>query len=67
MANDSAPQQNDSSLKADLNLYKQAADIAYQYAKGKATAETKEEKSPFDETTKDFQINEIRWKMISLV
>jgi uncharacterized protein YkwD len=54
MANDSAPQQNDSSLKADLNLYKQAADIAYRYAKGKATAETKEEESPFDETTKDF-------------
>lgn len=44
---DSAAAQDDSGLQSDLNRYKQAAEIAYRYAKTKAEDQQSKEESPF--------------------
>jgi hypothetical protein len=49
---DSADNKSDSGLSFDLNRYKQAAELAYRYARTKADEQTKKENSPFDGETK---------------
>ncbi len=45
---DSAALQDNSGLQSDLNRYKQAAEIAYRYAKTKAEDQQSKEESPFE-------------------
>lgn len=56
----SAVQQNDSGLQTDLSRYKQAAELAYRYAKDRADKQQPEEKessSPFEEEKKETSNN----------
>ena len=45
----SAAVNNKSAIQSDLNRYKQAAEVAYQYVKNREEKPVKEEQSPFDE------------------
>lgn len=45
----SAAVNNESGLQSDLNRYKQAAEMAYQYVKNREEKPVKEEQSSFDE------------------
>ncbi len=49
---DSAAQQNQSSIESDLSRYKQAAELAYRYARNQADEKKVKEESPFDEEDK---------------
>jgi hypothetical protein len=49
---DSAAQQNQSGIKSDLDRYKQAAELAYRYAKTQADEQQVKEESPFEEEDK---------------
>lgn len=49
---DSAAVQNESGLQSDLNRYKQAAELAYRYAKTKAEDQTTSGDLPFEEDNK---------------
>lgn len=48
----SVAQQNQSGIQSDLNRYKQAAELAYQYARNRADDQSAETKSPFEEDNK---------------
>jgi hypothetical protein len=52
MSPDSAAQQNQSGIESDLSRYKQAAELAYRYAKTRADEQQVKEKSPFEEEDK---------------
>jgi hypothetical protein len=47
-----AAQQNQSSIQSDLNRYKQAAELAYRYARDRVEKQKVKEKSPFGEEDK---------------
>lgn len=45
----SAAVNDESGIQSDLNRYKQAAEVAYQYVKNREEKPVKEEQSPFGE------------------
>lgn len=53
MNSDSAAEQKQPSVEADLNRYKQAAELAYRYAKNQADEKLKENPSFEEETSKE--------------
>jgi hypothetical protein len=48
----SAAEQNQSGIESDLGRYKQAAELAYRYARNQADEKKVKEESPFDEEDK---------------
>lgn len=49
---ESAAQANQSNIETDLSRYKQAADLAYRYAKNQVEEQKAQEASPFEEEDK---------------
>lgn len=52
MNTNSVAQQDQSGIQSDLNRYKQAAELAYQYVKKRTDDQSTENKSPFEEDSK---------------
>lgn len=53
MNTDSAATRDESGIQTDLNRYRQAAELAYRYAKTKVEDEQQKEESPFGEDKKE--------------